>query len=69
MSTSFPKQAEILMARPIHHSVNFYSWGIEIEDPKNGNIFKVNEQRLKPFLESRSPEIETTLLEDPSYLE
>jgi hypothetical protein len=31
--------------------------------------FKVNGQRLKPILELMSPEIETTLLEDPSYLE
>jgi hypothetical protein len=39
----------------------------EIEDPKNGSTFKVNGQRLKPFLELQSPEVETTLLEDPSY--
>jgi hypothetical protein len=42
---------------------------IEIEDPKNGNIFKVNGQRVKPFLELRSSEIEATLLEDPIYTE
>jgi hypothetical protein len=40
---------------------------IEIEDPKNGNTFKVNGQKLKPFLELRSMEVETTLLEDPDY--
>jgi hypothetical protein len=40
---------------------------IEIEDPKNGNIFKVNGQRVKPFLELRSLEVEATLLEDPIY--
>jgi hypothetical protein len=40
---------------------------IEIEDPKNGNTFKVNGQRLKPFLELRSEKVETTLLEDPNY--
>jgi hypothetical protein len=40
---------------------------VEIEDPNNGNTFKVNGQRLKPFLELRSREVETTLLEDPSY--
>ena len=40
---------------------------IKIEDPKNGNPFKVNGQILKPFLELRSMEVETTLLEDPSY--
>ena len=42
---------------------------IEIKDPKNGNTFKVNGQRLKPFLELRSREVETTLLEDPNYSE
>jgi hypothetical protein len=42
---------------------------IEIEDPKYGNAFKVNGQRLKPFLELRSREVETTLLEDPNYSE
>jgi hypothetical protein len=40
---------------------------IEIEDPKNGNVFKVNGQRLKPFLELRNPEVEEILLEDPVY--
>jgi len=38
-----------------------------MEDPKNGTTFKVNGQRLKPFLELKSLEIETTLLEDPNY--
>jgi hypothetical protein len=42
---------------------------IEIEDPKNGNTFKVNGKRLKPFLVLRSREVETTLLEDPNYSE
>jgi len=47
-----------------------FSYGaIEIEDPKNGSTFKVNGQRLKPFLELQSLEVETTLLEDPSYSE
>jgi hypothetical protein len=46
----------------------FSHGAIEIEDPKNGNIFfKVNRQRVKPFLEFRSLEVETTLLEDPIY--
>ena len=42
---------------------------IEIEDPKNGNTFKVNGQRLKPNLELRSRKVEMTLLEDLSYSE
>lgn len=52
----------------IVRSVSSYG-AIEIEDPTNGTTFKVNGQRLKPFLELKSPEIETTLLEDPSYSE
>jgi hypothetical protein len=47
----------------------FSHGAIEIEDPKNGNIFKVNGQRVKPFLELRSSEVEATLLEDPIYAE
>jgi hypothetical protein len=42
---------------------------IEIDDLKNGNTFKVNGQKLKPFLELRSMEMEKTLLEDSSYAE
>jgi hypothetical protein len=42
---------------------------IEIEEPKNGNTFKVNGEKLKPLLELRSMEVEKTLLEDPSYAE
>ena len=42
---------------------------IKIEDPKNGNTFKVNGQRLKPFFELMSRKVERTLLEDPSYTE
>lgn len=40
---------------------------IEIEDPKNGNVFKVNGQRLKPFLENIVLEDETISLENPVY--
>jgi hypothetical protein len=47
----------------------FSHGAIEIEDPKNGNTFKVNGQRVKPFLELRSLEAEATLLEDLIYTE
>lgn len=40
---------------------------IEIENPKNGDIFKVNGQRLKPFFELKSPEVEGILLDKPVY--
>jgi hypothetical protein len=42
---------------------------IKIEDPKNGNTFKVNGQRLKPFLELRSLEVKAILLEELIYSE
>ncbi|KAK9922021.1 hypothetical protein M0R45_030503 [Rubus argutus] len=40
---------------------------VEIEDPENGNVFKVNGQRLKPFLENIVLEDETISLENPVY--
>lgn len=40
---------------------------VEIKNPKDGNVFKVNGQRLKPFIELKSPEVEEILLEDPIY--
>jgi len=40
---------------------------IEIENPKNGDLFKVNGQRLKPFLELEPLEVEEVLLDDPVY--
>ena len=47
---------------------NFYPHGaIEIENPKNGDMFKVNGQRLKPFLELEPPGVEEVLLDDPVY--
>ena len=47
---------------------NVFPYGaIEIENPKNGNIFKVNGQHLKPFLENFSLEEESINLEDPIY--
>ena len=45
-----------------------YSHGaVDIENPQNGNIFKVNGQRLKPFVELLSPLVDESLLEDPVY--
>lgn len=40
---------------------------VEIENPKNGDVFKVNGQRLKAFLELPNPEMEETPLRDPVY--
>ena len=40
---------------------------VEVQSPKDGNIFKVNGQRLKPFLETVVPKAESASLEDPAY--
>ena len=40
---------------------------IDVEGPKDGNMFKVNEQRLKPFLEGFDPLLESIPLVDPVY--
>jgi hypothetical protein len=65
----FPGKLKSLWTVPFIIRIVFSHGAIEIEDPKNGNIFKVNGQRVKPFLELRSLEIEATLLEDPIYTE
>ena len=45
---------------------NVFSHGaVEIENPRDGNIFKVNGQRLKPFFENFDPNKETIALIDP----
>ena len=48
----------------------YHHGAIEIENPKNGDTFKVNGQRLKPFLELDNIENgeEVTLLHDPRYI-
>ena len=45
----------------------FNHGAIVVEDPRNGRILKVNEQRLKPFLGGVIPEEETMSLEIPAY--
>ncbi|XP_026450563.1 uncharacterized protein LOC113350643 [Papaver somniferum] len=40
---------------------------VEVENLKNGETFKVNGQRLKPFLEFPSHPIEESELRDPVY--
>ena len=45
-----------------------YPYGaIDIENPKNGIVFKVNGQRLKPFLETHVSDREFIPLSDPCY--
>ena len=45
-----------------------YPYGtVEIENPKNGKIFKVNGQSLKPFLENFDRQENSEELVDPLY--
>jgi hypothetical protein len=39
----------------------------DIENPKNGNVFKVHEHRLKAYFDNFSSEIESIGLNDPVY--
>ena len=40
---------------------------IEIENPENGKIIKVNDQRLKPFLKNFDRQESIEVLVDPNY--
>ena len=52
----------------IVHTV-FTHGAIEIKDPKNGVMFKVNGQRLKPYLQYQPHGEDTEIyLSDPPYL-
>jgi hypothetical protein len=65
----FPGKLKSQWMGPFIIRTMFSLGAIELEDPKNGNIFKVNGQRVKLLLELRSLEVETTLLEDLIYTE
>ena len=49
----------------------FLHGAIKIHDPRNGNIFKVNGQRLKPYVDeiAHKEQIDTIYLCDPLYNE
>jgi hypothetical protein len=65
----FPGKLKSRWTSPFIIRTVFSHGAIKIEDPKNGNTFKVNGQRVKPFLELRRLKVEATLLEDPIYTE
>ena len=63
----FPGKLKSRWTGPFVVKTVFPHGAVEISDPKNGNDFKVNGQRLKPFLES-VPVDETVMgLFDPMY--
>ncbi|KAH9681669.1 hypothetical protein KPL71_027055 [Citrus sinensis] len=63
----FPGKLRSRWSGPFIVRTVFPYGAIKIENPKNGDLFKVNGQRLKPFLELRTPEVEEILLDDHVY--
>jgi hypothetical protein len=52
---------------PFKVRIVFPHGAVEIENSNNDDVFKVNGQRLKPFLELKSPKVEEANLEDSMY--
>ncbi|XP_026420229.1 uncharacterized protein LOC113316225 [Papaver somniferum] len=67
----FPGKLRSRWSGPFLVRIVFPHGAVEIENPanKNKNIFKVDGQRLKPFLEYLLPEVETMDLDDPVYVD
>ena len=63
----FPGKLRSRWTRPFIVKNVFPYGATEIENCKNGNIFKVNRQLLKPFLENFSQEEESINLENLIY--
>ena len=61
----FPGKLRSRWTDPFIVKKSFSHGAVEIENPKNGNIFKVNGQRLKPFFENFDPNEESIALTDP----
>ena len=64
---SFPGKLRSRWSGPSYVKTVYPYGAVEVENPKNGNIFKVNGQRLKPYIELRNQEVEDILLQDPVY--
>jgi len=64
----FPGKLRSRWTGPFVVCMVFSHGAVEIEDPKNGAVFKVNGQRLKPFLEMPVSDNEEVMsLHDPQY--
>ena len=65
----FPGKLKSRWTGPYLVRTVFPHGAIEIENPRDGSIFKVNGQRLKPFLELPSnQEEELMILHEPHYV-
>ncbi|KAG5553970.1 hypothetical protein RHGRI_011741 [Rhododendron griersonianum] len=63
----FPGKLRSRWSGPFIVRTSYPHGAVEIENPKDGSVSKVNGQRLKPFIELKTPEVEEILLEDPVY--
>ncbi|MGV8000515.1 hypothetical protein PJP08_29360, partial [Mycobacterium kansasii] len=64
----FPEKLRSRWYGPYQVVKVFPHGAIEIQNPKDGNIFKVNGQWLKPYLEDLvNQNVEEIHLEDPGY--
>ena len=63
----FPEKLKSKRTRSFIVKIVFPHGAVEISEPKNENVFKVNGQCLKPFLESVPINEMTMGLFDPVY--
>ncbi|KAI5347429.1 hypothetical protein L3X38_015308 [Prunus dulcis] len=63
----FPEKLRTKWTGPFIIKRVFICGTVQVEDPKNGNIFKVNGESLKPYLGICVPEDETVSLNAPVY--
>ena len=64
----FPGKLRFRQTGPFIVRTGYFHGPVEIENPKNGDIFKVNGQRLKHFIELKGKDVEETPLQDPVYV-
>ena len=65
----FPRKLRLRWIGPYIVKQLFRHGAVEIKNPSNSNVFKVNGQRLKPFYEGFVEHMESIDLMDPKYLE
>ena len=63
----FPGKLKSKWTGPFRIRKVFPYGAVELESPRSGDVFKVNGQRIKPFLEGFTPELEIVQLDDPNY--
>ena len=65
----FPGKLKSRWSGPYIVKTVFPHGAIDIGNPNNDSVFKVNGQRLKPFFDDFFPEVDTTSLKEPVYLD